>query len=101
MKYVQENLVFADAKLDVIIVRMGAIMDDPVHVQIQVIKLGNLVCEKKFAFFGLYWRKRTHLRLLDQFTQARITFANVAKEFRNPHFVGSENLCRCIETGFY
>lgn len=39
---VRENLLLGDAKLDVRVVRMRAIVNDSVHVQVQVIELGNL-----------------------------------------------------------
>ena len=42
-------------------------MDDPIHVQVEIIKLGNLV-------------------LLDHLGKARIPFRHIPIKFRNTHF---------------
>lgn len=45
---VHENLLFGDAKLNVRVVRMGAIVNDSVHVQVKVVELGNLHSKEIF-----------------------------------------------------
>lgn len=42
MENVHKYLLFRDAKLDVCVVRMRTIVDNTIHVQIQVVELGNL-----------------------------------------------------------
>lgn len=42
MEDVSENLLLGNAEVDILIIWMGALMDDPIHVQIQIVKLWNL-----------------------------------------------------------
>ena len=42
MKDVSEDLLLRDAEVRVVIVRVGTCVDDPIHVQVQVVKFRNL-----------------------------------------------------------
>lgn len=42
MEYISKYVLLRDPKVNVFIIRMGAVMDDPVHVQIQIVKLRYL-----------------------------------------------------------
>lgn len=42
MENVGKNLLLRDAEVDVLVVGVGALMNDAVHVQVEVIELGNL-----------------------------------------------------------
>lgn len=37
-----EDLLFGNAESDVIVVRMRAVVNDSIHVQVQIVELGNL-----------------------------------------------------------
>lgn len=39
---VSKNLLLRDAKMDILIIWMGALMNDPIHVQIEIVKLWYL-----------------------------------------------------------
>ena len=46
VEYVLENLFFCDPEVRVVIFRMGAGVNDPIHVQIKVVKLWDLSIAK-------------------------------------------------------
>lgn len=48
MKDVGEDLLLCDAEVHVLIVGVRALVDDPVHVQVQIIKLRDLSKERSF-----------------------------------------------------
>ena len=53
MENVLENLLLADSEVRIVIVGMGADVDDAVHVQVQVVKLRNLVFLHNFTETGI------------------------------------------------
>lgn len=42
MEYVLEYLLLGDPEVGITVVRMGAVMDDAVHVQVHVVEVWNL-----------------------------------------------------------
>lgn len=42
MEDVCKNLFLRDAKVDVLVIGMGTLVDNPIHVQIQIVKLWDL-----------------------------------------------------------
>lgn len=42
MKNVSENLLLRDAKMHILVVWVGTLVNDPVHVQIEIVKFRNL-----------------------------------------------------------
>lgn len=50
MEDVSKNLLLRNAKVDILVVRVGALMNNPVHVQIEIVKFWNLESEKCFFF---------------------------------------------------
>lgn len=42
MEDVSKNLFLRNAKVDIFVVGVGTLMDDPVHVQIEIVKFWNL-----------------------------------------------------------
>lgn len=49
MKDVGKNLLLRNAKVDILIIWVGALMNNPIHVQIEIVKLWNLKSEKEIA----------------------------------------------------
>ena len=43
MENVREYFLLGDPEVGVVVVRVGAGVDDPVHVQVQIVKLGDLI----------------------------------------------------------
>ena len=66
VKYRGEDLLLADPKMRVVVVRVRANVDDAVHVQVQVVEFGDLV-------------------LLDDLAEARVTLAEPPVELGHPH----------------
>lgn len=46
MEDVSKNLLLRNAKVDILVVRVGALMNNPVHVQIEIVKFWNLKSKK-------------------------------------------------------
>ncbi len=46
MEDVGENLFLRNAKVDILVVGVGTLMDNPIHVQIEIVKFGNLKRER-------------------------------------------------------
>lgn len=47
MEDVSKNLFLRDAKMDILIIGVGALVDDAIHVQIEIVKFWNLRRKKK------------------------------------------------------
>lgn len=56
-KNVIEDLLFCDAKVDVVIIRMRAVVNDSIHIQIQVVEFWNLKKKMKWKkmTFMIFW----------------------------------------------
>lgn len=100
MKNILKYLFFSNAKLNVCIIRMGAIMDNSVHIQIEIVEFRNLLNKMYLVNILLHicytlghWHPQgnTDLSLLDQLTQARISLANVAEKLGHSHGFESWN----------
>lgn len=46
MEDVSKNLFLRNAKVDILVIRVGTLMDDPIHVQIEIVKFWNLKNER-------------------------------------------------------
>ena len=53
MKNILEDLLLTDSKVRIVIVGMRADVDDAVHVEVEVVKLGNLVFLHHFTQTGI------------------------------------------------
>lgn len=62
-----KDLLFGDSKMRIVVVGMGADMDDAVHVEVKVVEIRNLV-------------------FLDHFAQTWISLTEPSIEFWNSHF---------------
>lgn len=86
---VLEDLLLSYSEVYIIVVRMRAVVDDAIHVEIQTVELWNLLREisKKILFWFAVFRllRFSHLIFTNQLAKTWITFAYVAEELGNSH----------------
>lgn len=67
MEDVGKNLLLGNAKVDILIVRVGTLVDNPIHIQIEIVKLWNLRRKKQnwaytFDIIQIYSYKVTNIQ---------------------------------------
>ena len=85
MKYVIKHGFFGQPEMRIVVIWMCTRMYYSIHVQVQVVKIWNLLHEFKN---GRHVHTRIHLLLSDDLAEARIPLAYPSEEFRYAHCTG-------------
>ncbi len=121
MEDIAEDLFFGYAEMRVFVIRMRTCVNDPVHIQVEIVELGDLQWPKNrleldesasdgrgFSSDEQTAQKKAqikccsdHLMFFDDLAQTRISFTNPAIKLRNTHRAFSSPLERSVAKRFF
>ena len=87
MKDISKDFLLTDIRFTVIFIDMRALMDNSIHIQIEIVKIRYLSYAEKTNLLISYEKIQSHLIIIDHSTDIRISFRYPSKEFRHTHVI--------------